>query len=661
MSSRTALQPQLDRAAHAKRLVLTVLVIAGLLFGVTPTQFSAAATAAEIAAADVAAVSITNADDIRGNVHLPTLGDQGSTLSWSSDAPDVISTDGVVTRPPAGAPAATVTLTVTATTDGATAAEDLVVTVTPLPVAEEKTAYFFPYFRGETDTTFEEIYFAASHGDSVKSWEVLNDGESVLESTVGEEGVRDPFIIRSAEGDRFWMIGTDLNMHDNYDQFNFAQAQQRGSKHLVIWESDNLVDWSEPRLVKVSSDFAGNSWAPEAYYDEAAGEYVVYWASAIYPTTEVDGRNIRDTYQRMFYATTRDFVHFTEPQVWVDERKGAGLGMIDASVGEYDGTYYRIIKDEGYMSVRQDESDELRSTSWTTTQERLGQGQPNPWGGTFTQGEGPSLFPSNDDPDHWYLLVDQPSYHGGQGYMLFETDNLPAAEWTAVLDADLPPARHGSIIGITETELEALYEAYQPDRWLASSAPVALTVQKGDALQLPDAVAAVMGDGSTQQVAVTWDDVDPAQLDTLGTFQVSGVLAAGGPVTARADVTVQEDAVPVENLSVEPASVELVVGRTQQLRASVTPLNATGRAVVWTSSDPDVAAVDATGLVRAAGPGSATITGTTADGNGTDSVTVTVVSDGGPTIPESAWLDSFEGAELGIAGPWSATPPPSTS
>ena len=646
MSTTLSQQPRAGSQSSFSRLALVVLILAGLVFGLSPAQVSSAATAAEIAAADAAAVSIHNAEDVRGNLYLPSEGEQGSALTWASSDPAVVSTSGVVTRPAAGSAPKAVTLSVTAANDGATATEQFAVTVAPLPVQEEKTGYFFPYFKGETDTSFEEIYFAASHGNSVKSWEVLNDGESVLQSTVGEEGVRDPFIIRSAEGDRFWMIGTDLNMHDNYNQFNFGEAQQRGSKHLVIWESDDLVNWTEPRLVKVSSDFAGNSWAPEAYYDEAAGEYVVYWASAIYPTTQIEGRNIRDSYQRMFYATTRDFVNFSEPQIWVDERKGAGLGMIDATVAEYEGMYYRVIKDEGYMSVRQDRSADLRSTSWTKIQDRIGLGQPNPWGGTFTQGEGPSLFPSNDDPDHWYLLVDQPSYHGGQGYMLFETDNLPAAEWTPVLDADLPPARHGSIIGVTQTELEALYEAFQPDRWLQSSAPVALTVQKGDELQLPATVAAVMGDGSTQQVAVDWNAVDPAKLASVGTFQVTGVLDAGGPVVATANVTVQETAVPVSSLTIQPATAELIVGRTQQLNATVAPLNATGRAVRWTSSNPAVATVDAAGLVRAVAPGTATVTGTTTDGRGTDSVAVTVLAEGGPVIPDSAWVDSFDATTL---------------
>ena len=34
----------------------------------------------------------------------------------------------------------------------------------------------------------------------------------------------------------------------------------------------------------------------------------------------------------MMYATTRDFVTFSEPQPWIDVKRGTGRGMIDATV-----------------------------------------------------------------------------------------------------------------------------------------------------------------------------------------------------------------------------------------------------------------------------------------------------------------------------------------
>lgn len=634
-----------------RRSLIALFTVAGLALGVAPTQQSWAAPADDVAA-DLAAVSIHNSDDVRGNIYLPATGANASTLTWTSSDPTVVSTTGVVNRPSAASVAKTVTMTVTATQGGVTESKNIPLTITPLPVAEPKTGYFFPYFLGESTTTDEELYFAASQRNDVKAWTVLNDGKSVLQSNVGEQGIRDPFIIRSKEGDRFFMIATDLNIKDV--QKNFGAAQEKGSKNLLVWESDDLVNWSDVRAIKVASDYAGNVWAPEAYYDEQRGEYIVWWSSAIYASTDVTTHNIADSYQRMYYATTRDFVNFSEPQVWLDKKTGTGKGMIDATMALYKGMYYRIIKNEGYMAMQQDKSTDLRSTTYELIKDRVGVGQPNPWGGTYTMGEGPSLFPSNTDPDHWYLLQDQPSYHGGKGYMLFETNDLPSANWTSVLDGSLPPARHGSIIGVTQTELAALYAKYQPNKWATASAPVALTVQKGDTLQLPATVAATTAAG-TQQLAVKWDAVDASKTQTVGTFDVKGTLDAGGTATATATVTVQDAPVAVESLSVTPDTAQIVVGKSTKLTASVTPLNATARAVTWTSSDTAVATVDATGTVIGRGVGTATITGTTADGKASDTAVITVITDGGPVIPSTAWLDSFESTTLDSH--WSITNP----
>ena len=220
-------------------------------------------------------------------------------------------------------------LTVTGTLGTATATRSITVRVQPLPEAADYEAYAFAYFAGESTDDGEKIYFGASRGNDPLDYDVLNDGRPVLSSQFGTKGLRDPFIIRSAEGDRFYLLATDLKA---YPAVDFGEAQESGSKYLEVWESTDLVHWSDQRHVKVSSDFAGNTWAPEAFYDEEAGEYVVYWASALYPTTDVAGRDINTSYQRMMYATTRDFVTFSDPKPWIDVKRGTGRGMIDATI-----------------------------------------------------------------------------------------------------------------------------------------------------------------------------------------------------------------------------------------------------------------------------------------------------------------------------------------
>ena len=66
-------------------------------------------------------------------------------------------------------------------------------------------------------------------------------------------------------------------------------------------------------------------------------------------------------------------------------------------------------------------------------------------------------------------------------------------------------------------------------------------------------------------------------------------------------------AVPATQLTLDPVSVRLAVGKTQALTLTVVPENATGT-VVWSSSNSAVATVDETGNVTAVAAGTTTIT-----------------------------------------------------
>ena len=61
-----------------------------------------------------------------------------------------------------------------------------------------------------------------------------------------------------------------------------------------------------------------------------------------------------------------------------------------------------------------------------------------------------------------------------------------------------------------------------------------------------------------------------------------------------------------------------------ELKAEVSPADATAGTVIWTSSDPSVVSVDENGIVRAVGKGHAVITAETEDGFASDSCEITV-------------------------------------
>ena len=93
---------------------------------------------------------------------------------------------------------------------------------------------------------------------------------------------------------------------------------------------------------------------------------------------------------------------------------------------------------------------------------------------------------------------------------------------------------------------------------------------------------------------------------------------------AVAKVTIPSSTVSVTGVSVTPATLSLSQGDTSALTAAIAPANATNQNVSWSSSNTNAAMVNASGLVTAVAPGSATITVTTADGGFTASCAVTV-------------------------------------
>ena len=87
---------------------------------------------------------------------------------------------------------------------------------------------------------------------------------------------------------------------------------------------------------------------------------------------------------------------------------------------------------------------------------------------------------------------------------------------------------------------------------------------------------------------------------------------------------VKEKASGVTGVELDKETLALVVGEEATLEATVLPETASNKNVIWSSSNADVATVDANGKVTAVGAGTATITVTTEDGGYTDTCTVTV-------------------------------------
>ena len=404
-------------------------------------------------------VVIHDEDAIRGNITLPVRGPHGVTFTWTSSDPGVVTTTGEVTRPPAGSRPRTARLTVRAVQGTTSSLRYFTLTVLPLPRKAAMEGYLFAYFTGESTQDTEQVHFAVSRGNDPLHWDELNGGRPVLKSKYGETGVRDPFIMRSPEGDRFFLVATDLQINDGR---GWDQAMRHGSRYLEIWESTDLVTWSDQRHVLVSDATAGMTWAPEATYDPVIGAYVVYWASNLYAAGDRDHTGA--TYPRMMYSTTRDFRTFTTPQVWNDP----GRGVIDSTVLKEGDHYYRFTTDENVIGscardIVLERSKDLRAVdlpgtgprNWELVDDCIRTGVGTDWV------EGPTAFKSNDGSKFYVFLDETPR----RGYLPFVTDSLAEPNWRIPEDYQLPAKpRHGTVLPVSKAELDRLRQGPPPVR-----------------------------------------------------------------------------------------------------------------------------------------------------------------------------------------------------
>ncbi|MGJ6968463.1 glycoside hydrolase family 43 protein [Streptosporangium sp. G11] len=327
---------------------------------------------------------------------------------------------------------------------GAVLAACLMLTTWSMAVPKEAvalepfTGYLMAHFTGES-ANGEQIYLA--HSDDGLRWTDLNNGGLVLRSTIGTQGVRDPALVRSPAGDRYWIVATDLRIASGT---SWSDAANRGSTSLVVWESSDLVNWSAPRLINVAGGIpgAGNAWAPEAVYNPETGDYVLYWAT----------NSLRNgvTKHRIWYVRTGDFRSFTAPQLYIE--RGGSQGLIDTQIVDVPGgvggyRYYRASAD-GHITI---EASNSILGSWTTLGNLSHMGISNGTGGGNVV-EGP-MWAQFNGRNEWALWLDQ--FATGRGYMPITSTNLGSTrnfQTRSDYSMGTNRKRHGSILNLTAAE-----------------------------------------------------------------------------------------------------------------------------------------------------------------------------------------------------------------
>jgi len=174
--------------------------------------------------------------------------------------------------------------------------------------------------------------------------------------------------------------------------------------------------------------------------------------------------------------------------------------------------------------------------------------------------------------------------------------------------------------------------------------------------QTTDLVAVALTDaGDTAATTMIWSATGGAVIDTSttggqhkGRYQAPSspghykiiARAQNGGAADTAGVTVNP--VPVATVAVTPVAAGITVGATRQFTAVAldsagSPL--AGRVITWSSIDPAVATVSATGLAAGVSPGSATIVATSEGKTGSGTLTVSLAPVASVTVsPASATI-----------------------
>jgi len=288
------------------------------------------------------------------------------------------------------------------------------------------SAYLFVYFTGNKKSE-EAIHFALSK-DGYHYFALNNDSAVISSEKISETGgVRDPHILRGADGKTFYMVATDMVSANGWNS----------NRAMVLLKSTDLVNWSSAvvniQKLYPNGDKLERVWAPQAIYDSKAKKYMIYWAM-----------KYRDEPDRIYYAyANKSFTALegTPEQLFFSP---GDKSCIDADIIEKDGRFHLFFKTEGNGNgIRQAISNNLTS-GYVQNDEYLQQ--------TDEPVEGSSVFKLNNSPGY-ILMYDR--YTTGKYQFTYSEDLLHFK----VIDQDIFMnfhPRHGTIMPITTEEAARL-------------------------------------------------------------------------------------------------------------------------------------------------------------------------------------------------------------
>lgn len=283
-------------------------------------------------------------------------------------------------------------------------------------------AYVFTYFVGNGE---DGLHLAVSR--DAYHWTALNEGRSFLRPEVGAHRLmRDPCLRQGPDG-TFHMVWTP-----GWDDRIIGYASSR-----------DLVHWSKQKAIPVMmhEPAARNAWAPELFYDDLKGQFLILWSTTIpgrFPETDQTGD--RGLNHRIYCVTTKDFQTFSPSRLFYDD----GFNCIDATLLAAKGKYYLILKDETAHPVRKN----LRIAVGDSPEGPFGKAQ-EPF--TIDWVEGPSALAVGEEFFVYFDHYRRPQYYGA-------VRSKDLRHWEDVSQQMSFPQgmRHGTALRVPESVLAGL-------------------------------------------------------------------------------------------------------------------------------------------------------------------------------------------------------------
>lgn len=282
-----------------------------------------------------------------------------------------------------------------------------------------KQFFLFSYFTGQAGGAHLALSTDGLH------WTQLNAGRPVITPQVGSEKLmRDPSIHHGRDG-----------------VYRMVWTSGWKGKDIGYAASSDLIHWSEQKTIEVGKgiDSTNNCWAPEIYFNELKGEYMVYWSSNIGPWKKAGSEG------RIYYVTTKDFKIFSEPKILF--RNGFPAGGAPGNNGPIDAFIFRD-KNKYLLFYKKDDNSRVPNVYY-----RTGKTPEGGWGEESgpirpsTGDEGPSVVKIGDR----YCMFTDP-FESDYAYVFISKD---LKDWQREI-TDLKMS-HGTVLEISrETAIQLL-------------------------------------------------------------------------------------------------------------------------------------------------------------------------------------------------------------